>query len=114
MNPVACNITLSDSPLLMMGLPSGMEWVILGLLALLLFGRRLPGVARSIGQAIVEFKKGVKGIKDEVEEASERKIQPKDEAPSRTIDAEVQRNDETVAANGSESRPVREKSESST
>lgn len=34
------------------------------LLALLLFGNRLPSVARSLGQSLIEFKKGVKGIED--------------------------------------------------
>ncbi len=45
------------------GLP---ELVIFGTIALLLFGKRLPEVARSLGKGIVEFKKGVRGIEDEV------------------------------------------------
>ena len=44
------------------GLPhNGMAWIIIGVIALLLFGKRLPGVARSLAQGIVEFKKGIKG-----------------------------------------------------
>lgn len=41
-------------------------WQILLLLLvlLLLFGTRLPSLARSLGQSIVEFKKGVKEIED--------------------------------------------------
>ncbi|MBX3385163.1 MAG: twin-arginine translocase TatA/TatE family subunit [Phycisphaeraceae bacterium] len=42
------------------------------LVALLLFGRRLPEVGRSLGRGIVEFKKGIKGIEEEVETASTR------------------------------------------
>ncbi len=43
------------------GLPGGYEiWVIL-LIVLLLFGHRLPGMARSLGSGITEFKKGLKG-----------------------------------------------------
>lgn len=34
------------------------------LVVLLLFGTRLPSVARSLGLSITEFKKGVKGIDD--------------------------------------------------
>lgn len=34
------------------------------LIVLLLFGSRLPALARSLGQSITEFKKGVKGIED--------------------------------------------------
>lgn len=35
------------------------EMLIVGAIAILLFGNRLPGVARSLGQGIVEFKKGL-------------------------------------------------------
>jgi sec-independent protein translocase protein TatA len=34
------------------------------LVVLLLFGNRLPSVARSLGQSLIEFKKGVKEIED--------------------------------------------------
>ena len=44
-----------------------MEMVILGGLAVLLFGKRLPEVGRSLGKGIVEFKKGIRGIEDEIE-----------------------------------------------
>ena len=36
-----------------------------GAIILLLFGNRLPSLMRSLGQGIVEFKKGVKGIEDD-------------------------------------------------
>jgi len=42
------------------------ELAIFAVIALLLFGKRLPEVARSLGKGIVEFKKGVRGIEDEV------------------------------------------------
>ncbi len=47
-----------------------MELIIVGIVALLLFGKRLPEVARSLGKGITEFKKGVRGIEDEVETSS--------------------------------------------
>ena len=34
-------------------------WVVILFIAILLFGRRLPGVARNLGQGINEFKKGL-------------------------------------------------------
>ena len=38
--------------------------VVLGL-AVLLFGKRLPEVGRTLGKGIVEFKKGIRGLEDE-------------------------------------------------
>jgi len=55
------------------GLPTGAEWFIILAIGLLLFGRRLPEVGRSLGQGIVEFKKGLKGVQDEVENAGDAK-----------------------------------------
>ena len=40
------------------------ELLILGGIILLLFGTRLPKVMRSLGEGIVEFKRGVQGIED--------------------------------------------------
>ncbi len=40
------------------------ELLILGGIVLLLFGTRLPKVMRSLGEGIVEFKRGVQGIED--------------------------------------------------
>ena len=48
------------------GAPGPMEMMIIGIIALLLFGKRLPEVARSMGKGIVEFKKGIAGVEDEV------------------------------------------------
>jgi sec-independent protein translocase protein TatA len=52
------------------GMPGGWEWIIIGVIGLLIFGRRLPEVGRSIGQGIVEFKKGLKGIQDDMDAAT--------------------------------------------
>ncbi len=43
------------------------ELIVILALGLLLFGRRLPDVGRSLGKGIIEFKKGLKGIEDEVD-----------------------------------------------
>ena len=43
------------------------EIFILLALGVLLFGRRLPEVGRYLGKGIVEFKKGLKGVEDDIE-----------------------------------------------
>jgi sec-independent protein translocase protein TatA len=46
-----------------------MEIVIVALVVLLLFGNRLPTLMRSLGQGVVEFKKGVQGVEDDDDQA---------------------------------------------
>ena len=41
-------------------------YLIVGLVALLLFGKRLPEVGRSLGRGIAEFKKGLHDVQDEM------------------------------------------------
>ena len=62
------------------------EMIFLVVVCVLLFGRRLPEVGRSIGKGIVEFKKGLRGIEDEVDQASHESSQPS--RGSQRIDAE--------------------------
>jgi len=47
----------------------GPELLIIGAIALLIFGNRLPSVARSVGKSLVEFKKGMNEIEEEVKQA---------------------------------------------
>ncbi len=41
------------------------EMLVIGLFAVLLFGKRLPEVGKMLGRGIVEFKKGLSGIGDD-------------------------------------------------
>ncbi len=44
-----------------------MEMIVVMGIAVLLFGKRLPEVGRSLGKGIVEFKKGLQGVGDELD-----------------------------------------------
>ena len=51
------------------GSSSPLAYAAFAIVAFLLFGNRLPSVMRSLGRSVVEFKKGVAGIEDDLEEA---------------------------------------------
>ncbi len=60
------------------GLPGWAELVLILLVAVLLFGKRLPDVARSIGRSLTEFKKGVREVQDDVDKATDIEDSKKD------------------------------------
>ncbi len=81
---------LSTPFTLAFGIPHGWEWGVILVIGLLVFGRRLPEVGRSVGKSIVEFKKGIKGIEQEIEEESSRnsgKAQLRDDSTKAAKDA---------------------------
>jgi sec-independent protein translocase protein TatA len=51
------------------------ELIIVLFIILLLFGHKLPKMMRSMGQGVVEFKKGVQGVEDGSDEAKKEKIE---------------------------------------
>lgn len=55
------------------------EVLVILLVALLVFGGRLPEVGRSLGRGLVEFKKGLKGVGDEPPVAKDEDSQPRGE-----------------------------------
>lgn len=60
-----------------------LEWTVILIIALLLFGRRLPEVGKSLGQGIKEFKKGLKDTSDEVQKTDDsaaRRSLPQDQS----------------------------------
>lgn len=55
---------------LLLGMPSGSEWLIIGLVVVLLFGaRKIPELAKGLGKGIREFKDASKEVKKEIKEA---------------------------------------------
>ncbi len=45
--------------------------ILLGIALLLFGGSRIPSLARSLGKSITEFKKGVQGIEEEVNNSTD-------------------------------------------
>ncbi len=61
---------------LAISMPGGPEWIVIAVIGLLLFGKRLPEVGRSLGRSVIEFKKGLQGIEEDLNHASEPPRQP--------------------------------------
>lgn len=76
--------TLSGSPMSLAFFqqigPIGL--IVILVIALLIFGKRLPDVARSMGKGIVEFKKGLRGVEDDVDQAGEHSSPKSDSSDS--------------------------------
>ena len=53
-----------------LGIPGGYEWLIILAVVLVLFGHRIPGMARSLGSGITEFKRGLKDGADSTKSKS--------------------------------------------
>ena len=60
----------SDMPLALFNL-GWEELVLIGVLGVLLFGRRLPDMGKSLGKTIVEFKKGLSAAGEEISKGAE-------------------------------------------
>lgn len=49
-----------------LSMPGGWELVVILVVGLLIFGRRLPEIGRSVGRTIVEFKKGLRDVHEDI------------------------------------------------
>jgi len=52
---------------LAIGMPGPLELIVIAGFGLLLFGKRLPEVGKGLARSIVEFKKGLKDVTDEID-----------------------------------------------
>lgn len=70
-----------------MSMPGGMEWLLIALVVLLLFGgKKIPELAKGLGSGIKNFKKAVKDDEDEVVQNKSDEIEKKSETTTTTAD----------------------------
>jgi len=54
-----------------LSMPGHTEWLVILVIALLIFGKRLPELARSVGKSLTEFKKGINEAKESTDEVAD-------------------------------------------
>jgi sec-independent protein translocase protein TatA len=47
-----------------------LNWIAIAVIAVLLFGKKLPEVGKSLGKGIIEFKKGLQGVEEDIEQGA--------------------------------------------
>ena len=67
--------------------PGPFELVIILIIAVLLFGRRLPEIARGLGKSMTEFKKGVREVEETKDDLVSEVTKVKDEVAEEVKDA---------------------------
>ena len=68
-----------------MGMPGGMEWVLIALVVLLLFGgKKIPELAKGLGSGIKNFKNAVKEDKEEEIASTDKKDEIETKAETKT------------------------------
>ena len=50
-----------------MGWPSGMEWIVIGIVAVLVFGGRLPEVGKTVGKTLRQLRRGLDDLKHDID-----------------------------------------------
>jgi sec-independent protein translocase protein TatA len=75
------------------------EIIMIMVVGVLLFGRRLPEVGRYLGKGIVEFKKGIKGVEDDVDVQSTYQP-PEAPRPPQRVTATTPKFEEPVDSEG--------------
>jgi sec-independent protein translocase protein TatA len=76
-------------------MPGHTEWLVILVIALLIFGKRLPELARSVGKSLTEFKKGINEAKESTDELADDVKKIKDDAVNETKQASRPNDDKT-------------------
>jgi len=93
------------SQFIALGMPSGATWIVIAAIGLILFGKRLPEVGRSLGKGIVEFKKGLTGVADEIRQVDPTNT-PTATVTTTSVPAQQPLLGETVVTSASAEKPA--------
>jgi len=78
--------------------PGPMEIAIIGVVALLIFGRRLPEIARNVGKSLTEFKKGLHEAKEVKDDLADDVREVKDDVIKEAKDAAGLNEEDTMGS----------------
>ena len=66
--PIHINIIIMTT-LILLAIPGGMEWILIAVVVLLLFGgKKIPELMKGLGKGISEFKKGKNEIEKDLDD----------------------------------------------
>ena len=57
----------------MTSMPGGWEWIVIGIIVFVVFGRRLPNIMKNAGKSYASLRQGFKGVEKEIKEVKEIK-----------------------------------------
>ena len=78
---------MAHIPFLAFWTPGPLELVIILVVAVLIFGRRLPEIARGVGKSVTEFKKGIHEVKETKDEVMDDVNKIKDDVVNEVKEA---------------------------
>lgn len=57
----------------MISMPGGWEWIVIGIIVFIVFGKKLPNTMKSLGRSFANFRQGLRGVEEEIKDVKEIK-----------------------------------------